>query len=235
MFGLRSYVSLPVQFQDHAKGNHGYIQMQALVPRPWWAYPFNDPDIITRIITAITTPTAPASATTTTTTTTTTTGTPTRATRGYTIPVIAEAGCAVSKVLLGTATLRHLVYRIIGTATVECEDLTWKSSHKRPKFYPCLIIQVILNRLKWLSLSKVFCVHRNAVVTALKKHGIIPTVALNKQFSTLDNVLSTIACFNSVSETVILFSFIKLNLPLLSISHRQRCFEWGTFWWKMKK
>jgi hypothetical protein len=52
----------------------------------------------------------------------------------------------------------------------------------------------------------VFCIHRNAVVTASKTHTIIPTVDLNKQFCTLHNVLST--RFNSVSQTGILYFFI---------------------------
>jgi len=34
----------------------------------------------------------------------------------------------------------------------------------------------------------VVCIHRKAVDTALKKHTIIPTVGLSKQFYTLHNV-----------------------------------------------
>ena len=59
------------------------------------------------------------------------------------------------KLLLETITIRHSVSAIICTATEECEDLPWKRSHNRSKFYFCLIIPVIPHHLKWLSPSKV--------------------------------------------------------------------------------
>jgi hypothetical protein len=147
VFCLRSYVSLPVQIHDHAKGNDGYIQIHPLVSRP--ANSFTQ-YVVTRTSTAIATPTASrttAAASSAAASSATTTG-PTTWTRTYTIPVIAEVGCADSNVLLETATFRHPVCAIIGTATVECEDIPWKSLNKRPKFYLCLIIQAIPHHLK---------------------------------------------------------------------------------------
>jgi len=130
VFGLLSNDSLPVQIHDHAEGNEDYIQIDPLVPRARWAHPFNQQDTTARTTTATTTPTASR---TTASATTATTGPPT-GTRRYTIPVIAEVFCADSKVLLETATLRHSVFAIIGTATEECEDLPWKRSYKGPNF-----------------------------------------------------------------------------------------------------
>jgi hypothetical protein len=160
---------------------------------------------------------------------------PARLTRRYTIPVFAEVGCADSNVLLETATLRHPVEAVIGTTTEECEYMPWKSSHKRSKFYFCLIIPVIPHRLKWLSPSKVLWIYRNAVVRASKAHTIVPTVGLNKQFCTLYSVLST--RFNSVSQTGILYFSLFLNPPLLSIFRRQPLVEWENFCerWKIWK
>ena len=150
MFCLRCSLSLSVQIYYHAKGNDGYTKIHLLVPCPRVALPFNQQDFIVRTITAITTPTASrttAAASASAPATAATTGPPT-GTRRYTIPVIAEVGFADSEVLLEAATLRNPVFAIIGTATEECEDLPWKRSHKRPKFYLCLNIQVIPRRLK---------------------------------------------------------------------------------------
>jgi hypothetical protein len=147
MFCLHSSVSLSVQIYYHAKGNNGYTKIHSLVPCPCDAHPFNQPEVI---ITAITTPTASrttAAASTSAPATATASGPPT-GTRRYTIPVIAEVGCADSEVLLETASLRNPVFAIISTATVECEDLSWKRSHKRPKFYLSLIIQLIPHHFK---------------------------------------------------------------------------------------
>jgi hypothetical protein len=137
VFCLRSYISLPVQIHDHAKGNDDYIQIHSLVVSSI-AHSFSDYLVRFRTIPAIATPTASrttsaavAAAASAAAAATTTTGPPTW-TRTYTIPVIAEVGCAESNVLLATAILRHPVCAIIGTATVECVDLPWKGLNKRP-------------------------------------------------------------------------------------------------------